>query len=92
MKVHAVHVDALRIVRIDPNLTEVHRSWIEAVHLGPAFAFILRAEHAAFAMLHGCDKNVRIPPIDIDAYAADVAGGQSPSELAPRATAVNGLV
>src|SRR5260370_28461807 len=37
---NAKDVDDLFIRRIDPNLGEVHRSWIEAIHPGPGLAAV----------------------------------------------------
>jgi hypothetical protein len=41
VNLHAEHIDPQVVGGIDPDLTEVHRPWVDARHLAPAQAAII---------------------------------------------------
>src|SRR5262249_40290673 len=77
---------------IDTNLAEVHRSWVQAVHLGPGFTFVLGPEHTAFAVFNDGVYDVRVFAIDVEADSAGVAFRKPVSQLARGSSDVDSLV
>src|SRR5207249_3795091 len=88
----ATHVDSLVVIRIDADLAEIHRPRIDVVKLGPGFAFVLGAEHAAIAILDGRVNDIRILTIDVDADSPGIARRQTGRQLPPGSSSVDGLI
>ena len=65
------HVDSFGVVGVDPNVAEVHRSWIGVGELFPGVAPICGAidPRLAIAGFHGGEYEVAVPSVDVEADA-----------------------
>ena len=88
----AEHVDAAVVLRVDPDLAEIERSRLERAHLLPRLSAIVGPENPAVLVLVRQVDDVRVLPVDVDADAADVAGGQAALDARPRSRGVGRLV
>src|SRR5262245_57719884 len=88
----AENINAVVVVRVDPNLAEIQRAWILVAHLCPMSAGILGAKQSAFLLvLNQCVDNVWIPPVNIQPNSAEWTGGNSVREFAPRPSGISGF-
>ena len=84
VNLHAEHVDAQVVVRIDADLAEVHRPRIGVRHLAPRLAGVVRSIGAAFLLvLDARVDDVRVRAVDVHADAAERAGRHALRQLGP---------
>jgi len=93
VQLDAGHINALVVIRINPNLTEIHRARIGIAHLRPGCASIFRTIHAAlFCVFDSGVHDVWIAAIDIKPYPSHGAFGNAFREFSPRAPGIRGLI
>jgi hypothetical protein len=93
VQLDAEHINALVVIRVNANLTEVHRARVGVAHLRPGCPGIFRTIHATlFRVFDSGINNVRIAAIYIEPNAALGAFGNALGEFRPRAPGICGFI